>query len=56
MIFNVYKVIPYYEAISLDDIEKIKEYLENNGIYLKNENFIKDNYAIMESYIKMKME
>lgn len=40
--FNVYKVIPYYEAISLDDIEKIKEYLENNGIYLKNENFIKD--------------
>lgn len=40
--FNVYKVIPYYEAIRLDDIEKIKEYLENNGIYLKNENFIKD--------------
>ena len=40
--FNVYKVIPYYEAISLNDIEKIKEYLENNGIYLKNENFIKD--------------
>lgn len=50
--FNVYKVIPYYEAISLKDIEKIKKYLEDNGIYLRNENFIKNKLCNCEKPYK----
>ena len=50
--FNAYKVIPYYEAISLKDIEKIKKYLEDNGIYLRNENFIKNKLCNCEKPYK----
>lgn len=40
--FNIYKAIPYYEAISLKDIEKIIKYLIDNGVYVTDEEFIKD--------------
>ena len=46
--FNAYKVIPYYEAISLKDIEKIKKYLEDN---YNDENLLNNNIIGVSSFV-----